>query len=63
MQQLEMMILPGFFIATVIISIVIGYWMGRRTVTDVPLITTSFNPKDGKDPEMDEITRCLQVPE
>ena len=55
----EYLILPAIFVVTVLISIVIGYWMGRKTVTDAPLITKSFNPKEGK-PEIDEIARCLQ---
>ena len=56
----EYLILPAIFVVTVLISIVIGYWMGRKTVTDAPLITKSFNPKSDKEPEIDEITRCLQ---
>ena len=60
MQQLEYLILPGVFVIVVLLSIAIGYYMGRKTVTDTPLIEKRFNPKDGKDPEVDEITRCLQ---
>ena len=56
----EYLTLPAIFVATVLISIVIGYWMGRKTITDAPLIQKIFNPKDDKEPEIDEIARCLQ---
>jgi len=59
MQQLEYLILPGVFVIVVLLSIAIGYLMGRKTITDTPLIAKSFDPKEGKEPEMDEITRCL----
>ena len=60
MRQFSELILPGVFVLTVLLSVLMGYWMGRKTITDAPLITKSFNPKDDKEPEIDEITRCLQ---
>jgi len=53
------LILPGAFLLTALIFVILGYWMGRRTLTDTAMIRASFNPKDGKEPEQDEITRCL----
>jgi hypothetical protein len=59
MQQFNVLILPGCFVLTALIFVAVGYWMGRKTVTDVPLIERKFNPKDGKEPEQDEVMRCL----
>ena len=59
MKQFEYLILPGLFVLISLVSVLFGYWMGRKTITDTPLIEKRFDPKDGKEPEMDEITRCL----
>jgi len=63
MIQYNILIYASLIILTLLLFLVIGYWMGRKTVTDTPLFEKKFNPKDNKDPEPDEITRCLQEKE
>jgi len=33
--------------------------MGRKTITDKPLVEKQFNPKSKEEPEESEIQRCL----
>ena len=56
---LYLLILPTFFLLTAGIFVVLGYWMGRKTITDTPLIEKRFDPDDKKEPEQSEIQRCL----
>lgn len=60
MQQLEILLILVCFMCIALIFLCIGYWMGRKTITDTPLFEKRFNPKDNKDPELDEVMRCLQ---
>lgn len=63
MQQFETLILPACFLLTALLFVILGYVMGRRTVTDTPLIEKRFDPKDAKEPEQSEIQRCLNEDE
>ena len=60
MLRYDILIYAGIIVLTLLAFLVIGYWLGRKTVTDTPLFEKKFNPKDNKDPEPDEIQRCLQ---
>jgi len=59
MIQCNAMIFIAVIILTILVFLVIGYIMGRKTRTDVPLFERKFNPDDGKEPEQDEIMACL----
>ncbi len=59
MIQYNILIYAVLIILTLFVFLVTGYFMGRRTITDTPLFEKKFNPKDNKEPEMDEIQRCL----
>ena len=59
MIRYDVLIYAGCFVFTAGLFVILGYIFGRKTITDTPLIEKRFDPKDGKEPEMDEITRCL----
>ena len=64
MIQYSMLIIPGCFLLTALVFVVLGYYMGRKTITDAPLIQKSFDPKSGAtEPEETEIMRCLRPEE
>lgn len=56
---MEYLILPGCFLLTALIFVSLGYYMGRKTITDKPLVEKQFNPKSKEEPEESEIQRCL----
>lgn len=60
MTQYSILIYAGIIVLTLLVFLLTGYIMGRKTVTDTPLFEKRFNPKDNKDPEPDEIQRCLK---
>ena len=60
MLQYDILIYTALIILTLLVFLLIGYLMGRKTVTDTPLFEKKFNPKDNKEPEPDEVMRCLQ---
>lgn len=60
MIRYDILIYAGIIVLTLLISLLTGYLLGRKTVTDTPLFEKRFNPKDNKEPEPDEVMRCLQ---
>ena len=60
MLQYNILIYAVLIVLTLLVFLLTGYLMGRKTVTDTPLFEKKFNPKDNKEPEPDEIMRCLQ---
>lgn len=60
MIRYDILIYAGIIVLTLLISLLTGYLMGRKTVTDTPLFEKRFNPKDNKELEPDEVMRCLQ---
>jgi hypothetical protein len=61
MTQFEILILPGCFLLTALFFVLLGYAMGRRTITDMPLIEKKIKQKESGVPEQSEIMRCLNV--
>lgn len=59
MIPFEILILPSSFLFVALFFVILGYAMGRKTITDTPLIKKRHNPRDNKDPEQSEIMRCL----
>jgi hypothetical protein len=59
MIRYDILIYAGIIVLTLLSFLVIGYWLGRKTVTDTPLIEKRFDPDDKKEPEQSEIQRCL----
>lgn len=61
MPQLDYLIFiyAGFLICVAFCFLIAGYIMGRKTRTDEPVFRERFNTDDGKEPEQDEIQRCL----
>lgn len=60
MLRYDILIYASIIILTLLAFLVIGYWLGRKTIIDTPLIKTRFNPKDNdKEVEESEIMRCL----
>lgn len=57
--QFEILILPGCFLLTALFFVLLGYVMGRRTITDMPLIEKKTKQKESGVPEQSEIMRCL----
>lgn len=60
MLQYNILIYAVLIILTLLVFLLTGYLMGRKTVTDTPLFEKKFNPKDNKEPEPDEVMRCLK---
>jgi len=61
MIQYSMLIHAGCFLLTALIFVILGYYMGRKTMTNEPLLQKRFNPKVEKpEPEETEIMRCLK---
>ena len=58
-EHFGVLIYAGIIILTLFVFLCTGYWMGRKTVTDKPLIEKRFNPNDNKEPEQDLIMECL----
>ena len=63
MLQYNILIYAALIILTLLVFLLIGYLMGRKTVTETPLFEKRFNPKDNKEPELDEVMRCLKEKE
>lgn len=59
MLRYDILIYAGIIVLILLSFLLIGYWIGRKTVTDIPLLEKRFNPKDNLEPEESEIMRCL----
>lgn len=59
--QLSNLIVVAAVVAGHVVCILLGFWMGRKTVTDAPLIQTVPDPGPTDEPEDDYFTS--EIPE
>jgi len=61
--MLENIIYIALGISGLLGAVFMGYWMGRKTITDEPLVKREFDPGPPNEPDGDMWTEALTAPE